>query len=64
MWEECWAGHGLHEPQSLFRELILLLGLCGVGALLYFVLSRLQILSCFSYLGRCVLIFREVEVFV
>ena len=35
LWEGWWVGPGVYEPQPLIRELILLLGFWGVGALLF-----------------------------
>ena len=33
LWEGRWAGPGVYEPQPLIKELIVLLGFCGVSAL-------------------------------
>jgi len=58
-WEGWWARQGVYEPQLLGGELIPLLTFFGLRALLF-----LQSVTAFelSYSGRCILIFREVEV--
>ena len=39
LWEGRWAGPGVYEPQPLIKELILLLGFCGVVSTLLFLQS-------------------------
>jgi len=58
-WEGWWVRPGVYEPQLPGGDLILLLALFGLRGLLF-----LQSVTAFelSYLGRCILIFREAEI--